>query len=133
MESHSSEKIDISRIMIYAGQQSASRARVTSMEAANSVLQNWVHDCLHTEADECEVEIVFEDGLRYRSLYPLRTQEKTISLSRHVRRQLIAMTKASGAKTEDCAERSAANDDSVCTEEQQATERAREMLAHYNI
>ena len=129
MENQSSEKIDISRILIYSAHGSASRARVTSLEAANSVLQNWAHDQSGTLPDECEVEIVFEDGMRYRSHYPLKKQEKVVSLGRHVRRQLAALAKTQGVKRT----QQPANDACINQDAEAANERAKTMLEHYNI
>lgn len=128
MEIHTTEKIDISRILLYSAPGTASGARVTSMEAANSVLQSWTRDQSGMLPDECEVEIVFEDGLRYRSHFPLKKQEKTVSLGRYVRRQLLALTKVPCTTTD----QPAAND-AVCHDHQEASARAKEMLEHYNI
>jgi hypothetical protein len=129
VESQSSEKVDIARILIHSVDGPASTARVSSMEAANSVLQSWVHDQSGTVPAACEVEILFEDGLRYHSHYPLKEQEKGVSLNRHVRRQLAAMTKTrlvnKGLQP--------ANDSIICPDQRDATECAKAMLAHYNI
>jgi hypothetical protein len=131
VESQASEKVDIARIFIQAVDGPASTARVTSMEAANSVLQGWAHRRAGVRPAKCEVEIVFEDGLRYCSLYRLTEQEKSVSLSRHVRRQLTAMTKAKGK----CIKRDQqpANEPAIHPNEPDPAERAKAMLARYNI
>lgn len=129
MESHATEKVDISRILIHAVDGPGSTARVTSMEAANSVLKSWVHGQGGARPAECEVEIVFEDGLRYHSHYRLTEQEKTVSLGRHVRRQLTAMSKAKCVKRD----QQPANEPTICPDEPDTAERAREILEHYNI
>lgn len=129
MTSQSTDKVDISRILIHSVDGSASSARVTSMEAANSVLKNWAHDQSGTLPDACEVEIVFEDGLRYCARYRLKEQEKGVSLSRHVRRQLAAMIKAHSVKRA----QQSANDSIICPNERDTAECATAMLAHYNI
>jgi len=120
------DKVDVSRIFIHRPDSSASVARVTSVEAANAVLRNWARD---NAGAQCEVEIVFEDGLRYHSHYPLNEQEKTISLSRHLRRQLTAMTKGKCAKPNS----PCANDSFMHAGGRDPVECAQELLEHYNI
>lgn len=128
MDSQVTDKVDVSRIFIHRPDSSASIARVTSVEAANTVLRNWAQDA-HDELAECEFEIVFEDGLRFHSHYPLKEQEKTVSLSRLVRRQLTAMSKGKSPKrSEPCA-----NDAFMHTGDRDPAECAQELLAHYNI
>jgi hypothetical protein len=129
VESQSIEKVDISRILIHSVEGPASTARVTSMEAANSILQKWAHDQSGMLPSECEVEIVFEDGLRYHSHYRLKDQDKGVSLNRHVRRRLAAMTKPERIKrTEE-----PANDAIISPDERDTVECAKAMLARYNI
>jgi hypothetical protein len=129
MESQSREKVDISRILIHSVDGSASTARVSSMEAANSVLQSWAHDRSGTLPAECEVEIVFEDGLRYRSHYQLKKQEKSVSLNRHIRGQLAAMTKARRTKRVG----HPTTDSTLFPDKPDTAESAKAMLARYNI
>jgi len=124
------DKVDVSRIFIHRPDSSASVARVTSVEAANTVLRNWAQDIARSQPTECEVEIVFEDGVRYYSHYPLKEQEKNVSLGRHVRRQLTAMTKG---KCPSADRRAAANDSFSHTGNRVPAECAEEILAHYNI
>lgn len=129
MDSQIADKVDVSRIFIHRPDSSASVARVTSVEAANTVLRSWAQDAHGPEPAECEFEIVFEDGLRFHSHYPLKEQEKNVSLSRHVRRQLTAMTKGKCAKrAEPCA-----NDAFMAAGDRDPVECAQELLAHYNI
>ena len=129
MENQIIEKIDISRILIHAVDGAASTARVSSIEAANSVLKNWAHDQSGTLPAECEVEIVFEDGVRYCSHYRLKQHDKGVSLSRHVRRQLAALTKTQCVKKA----QQPANDLITCPNEKNPAECAKAMLARYNI
>jgi len=129
VKTQSSDKVDISRIFIHPTDGSASTARVSSIEAANTVLQGWAHQQSGAAAGECEVQIVFEDGIRYRSHYHLREQESGISLGRHVRRQLATMAKAGDTRKEQLP----ANDALICPDERDPAECAKEILAHYNI
>lgn len=86
------EKVDISRILIQRLEGSPATARVSSMEAANTVLERWSGHALDSGGDDCDFEIVFEDGFRYRGHYRLNKYKKRISLSRHIRKQLAALT-----------------------------------------
>jgi hypothetical protein len=128
--SQPNDKVDVSRVLIHSVDGAGSSARVTSIEAANSVLKSWAHDQSGALPAECEVEILFEDGLRYCSLYQLKEQEKGVSLSRHVRRQLAVLTKTQHVKRIG----QPANDSSiVCPDQRSMAECARAMLEHYNI
>lgn len=139
MDTQISEKVDISRILIQAADGQGSTARVTSMEAANSVLQTWLRNQLQSRAKsktktgapaaECEVEILFEDGLRYRGHYRLTDQEKSVSLGRHVRRQLTAMSKGRQMKRD----QHLANEPVIYPGNVDTAERAKDLLEHYNI
>lgn len=129
MQSQTIDKVDVSRIFIHRPDSTASVARVTSVEAANAVLRNWAQDASGSQPAECEVEIVFEDGLRYHSHYPLNDQEKTVSLSRHLRRQLTAMSKGKCAKPNSIC----ANDSFIHAGDRDPAECAQELLEHYNI
>lgn len=128
MASQLNDKVDISRIFIHSTDGLGSVARVSSLEAANSVLQGWAHG-KQDAPGECEVEIVFEDGVRYCGHYRLNEQDKGVSLGRHVRRRLTVMAKSQ------CVKRSQqpANDSLVGPDARDQAERAREILAHYNI
>jgi hypothetical protein len=90
------EKVDISRIVMQRGQGLRSKARVSSMEAANRVLGNWADGASDNDAEQCEFQIVFEDGFRYQGRYHLDKSEKRISLARHVRKQLTALASKKG-------------------------------------
>jgi len=129
VDSQTIEKVDVSRIFIHRPDDSASVARVTSIEAANNVLRNWAQDASGAEPTECEVEIVFEDGLRYHSHYPLKEQERNVSLARHVRRQLTAMSKGKYPK----ADQQSANDAFIRSCDRDPVACAQELLEHYNI
>lgn len=82
------DKVDVSKIELETVDGAHANARVTSMEAANTVLERWSADEGAPAAVECEVRIVFEDGFHIRSRYPLVRSDKRVSLARHVRRQL---------------------------------------------
>lgn len=129
MDSQVIEKVDVSRIFIHRPDDRASVARVTSIEAANNVLRNWAQDTSGPDPTECEVEIVFEDGTRYYSHYPLKEQEKNVSLGRYVRRQLTALSKGKYPK----ASRAPANDAVIHTCDRDPAQCAQELLEHYNI
>ena len=91
MELDVCEKVDISRILIQRVDGPASKARVTSLEAANNVLESWADRTPESENDQCDFQIVFEDGFRYQGHYRLNKSQKRISLGRHVRKQLSAL------------------------------------------
>jgi hypothetical protein len=99
------EKVDISRIVIQRVQGVPSKARVSSIEAANRVLGEWADGVSDSAHDQCDFQIVFEDGFRYHGHYHLNKSEKRISLARHVRKQLAALAtkkgKAEPAKTDE--------------------------------
>jgi hypothetical protein len=82
------DKIDVARILIERVDGRYSHARVSSVAAANIVLENWAQDAPEEGEDECNIKIVFEDGFQYRSCMTLRRSQKRISLARHVRQQL---------------------------------------------
>lgn len=86
-----SDKIDISRILIHRIDGLPSKARVTTMDAANTVLQNWAGDTSAGGTARCNFQIVFEDGCRYQGHFHLARSQKRISLARHVRKQLTAL------------------------------------------
>ncbi|RJF92300.1 hypothetical protein [Noviherbaspirillum saxi] len=95
MDKHISElqdKIDVSRIVIERADGISAQARVSTMQAANHLLESWADNAPETGEEVCEVRIVFEDGLQYRSQFRLNRSLKRISLARHVRRELSALT-----------------------------------------
>ena len=131
MASQLNDKVDISRIFIHSADRLGSVARVTSLEAANSVLQGWAHDKDKGDAPgEYEVEIVFEDGVRYCGHYRPNEQDKAVSLGRHVRRQLTVMAKSQSLRR---ARQQPANDSIVSPDQRDQAECAKEILANYNI
>jgi hypothetical protein len=87
------EKVDISRILIQRVAGERSKARVSSMEAANRVLGDWADRVADSGQEQCDFQIVFEDGFRYQGQLHLNKSEKRISLGRHVRKQLTALAK----------------------------------------
>lgn len=91
------EKVAISRILIQRAAGLSSRARVSTVEAANAVLASWSKEAHDVSHDPCEVHIVFEDGFRYHGHYDLKKSPKNVSLSRHVRQQLAALAATTGA------------------------------------
>ncbi|MEN3295677.1 MAG: hypothetical protein V7642_4930, partial [Burkholderiales bacterium] len=93
METNICEKVDISRILIQRVQGLPSKARVSSIEAANRVLGDWADRASDSGHDQCQFQIVFEDGFRYQGHYHLNKSEKRISLARHVRKELTALAK----------------------------------------
>jgi hypothetical protein len=88
------EKVDVSRILIRRVEGQPSKARVSSMEAANRVLGSWADCAPESGYDQCDFQIVFEDGFQYKGHYHLNKSQKRISLARHVRKQLATLAKA---------------------------------------
>jgi hypothetical protein len=123
------EKVDISRILMQRSDRLSSTARVTSLDAANTVLAGWASEAPGVGHNACDVQIVFEDGFRYQGHYLLKKSEKPVSLSRHVRQQLTALAKAVGSPTP------AALADEPVISQIGATnaESAKIALDHYNI
>ncbi|GIZ50361.1 hypothetical protein [Noviherbaspirillum aridicola] len=123
------DKVDVSKIELETVEGTRANARVTSMEAANHVLERWVHDEQETRNAECEVHIVFEDGFRLHSRYPLTRSDKRVSLARHLRKQLNNMASSTRAR-KPCRRDSGCdirlNDDCY-------HEAAKEALERYNI
>jgi hypothetical protein len=92
------EKVDISRIVIQCLEGESSKARVSSMEAANRVLDSWADRAPDFGSAQCDFQIVFEDGFRYHGHYRLNKSQKRVSLARHVRKQLVALATAADAR-----------------------------------
>lgn len=123
------EKVDVSKIELETVDGARANARVTSMEAANHVLERWVADEQEMRNAECEVHIVFEDGFQLHSRYPLKRSDKRVSLARHLRKQLNNMASTGRARSPCRRESGPAirlNDDCY-------NEAALEALARYNI
>jgi hypothetical protein len=95
------EKVDISRIMIERIDGVPAKARVSSIDAANRVLDTWADRAPPTGTGVCEFEILFEDGLRYQGHYKLNKTQKRISLARYVRKQLAALAAGKAAAGKD--------------------------------
>lgn len=129
METNSIEKVDISRVLIQRVDGLPSKARVSSLEAANAVLERWADHAPDSGYDQCDFQIVFEDGFRYKGHYPLSKSQKRISLARHVRKQLTALA---GNK---CARKPAGADDEpvISPIGSNVADSARIALDHYNI
>ena len=90
-ESGAAEKIDIARVLLQRVGSLPANARVTSLEAANAVLEAWQSGSTIPSQDRCDVQIIFEDGFLYRARYHLKKPPKHVSLSRQVRKQLSAL------------------------------------------
>lgn len=136
METDVCEKVDISRILIQRVQGLPSKARVSSIEAANRVLDSWADRTSDAGHDRCDFQIVFEDGFRYQGYYHLNKSDKRISLARHVRKQLTALAKktdtAKSSKSEEKPAISLSGGD-VAESGGDLAESARIALDHYNI
>ena len=129
METEVCEKFDIARIMIQRVQGSPSNARVSSIEAANRVLNSWADRAPDFGHEQCHFQIVFEDGFRYQGHFQLSKTAKRNSLAGHIRKQLTALAKekdiATLAMTKELPFISLIGDD--------LAESARIALDHYNI
>jgi hypothetical protein len=129
VQSELCEKVDISRILIQRGAGLATKARVSSIEAANRVLGNWADGAPDSGTEQCDFQIVFEDGFRYHGHYHLNKTKKRISLSRHVRKQLSEL-----AARRSIAEPAKAKDTPVISLiGADLAESAKIALDHYNI
>ncbi|WP_194727381.1 hypothetical protein [Noviherbaspirillum malthae] len=86
------DKIDIARILIERIDGVVAQARVSTLALANAVLERWASDAPEKGEGRCQIQIIFEDGLQYRSHIGLTRSQKRISLSKHLRQQLDGMT-----------------------------------------
>ncbi len=130
METNTLEKVDISRVLIQRVDGLPTKARVSSLEAANAVLERWADHAPDSGYDQCDFQIVFEDGFRYQGHYPLKKSQKRISLARHVRKQLTALA------TEKCAKKKRIKPDetpNITPIGSSVADSARMALDHYNI
>lgn len=127
--SGSPDKVDISRILMQRGDRLSSTARVSSLDAANAVLAGWANEALVVGHEECDVQIVFEDGFQYHGHYRLKKSEKRVSLARHVRKQLTTLAKASDETTPS----PAINEPVISLIGANPAESARLALDNYNI
>ena len=130
METNATEKVDVVRILIQRVDGLPSKARVSSLEAANKVLDGWADCAPDSGYDQCDFQIVFEDGFRYQGHYPLHKSTKRVSLARHVRKQLTAL-----ARKADNAESSSKTDEKpvISLIGADLAESARIALDQYNI
>lgn len=123
------EKVDIARILMQRLDGVASNARVTTIEAANTVLKNWAEDVAPEDNARCAFQIEFEDGGRYHSHFAFGKPNKRISLAQYIRRQLAALAspKKSGRAND-------VNDAPVISlPGTSVAESAKVALEHYNI
>lgn len=102
---------------------------MSSIEAADRVLDNWAGRASGSGHDQCDFQIVFEDGFRYQGHYHLNKSEKRISLARHVRKQLKAMA----TKTRIAGSSKADEKPVISLIGADLAESARIALDHYNI
>ncbi|KRB81052.1 hypothetical protein [Noviherbaspirillum sp. Root189] len=86
------DKIDIARILIERIDGVVAQARVSTLALANAVLERWASDAPEQGERQCQIQITFEDGFQYHSRIDLKRSQKRISLARHLREQLLAMT-----------------------------------------
>jgi hypothetical protein len=129
VELDSFEKVDVSRVLIQRVDGLPSKARVSSLDAANAVLERWADCAPETGHDQCDLQIVFEDGFRYREHYHLRKTQKRISLARHVRKRLKAL--ATVTDTKKAAQ--SVNEPVISLIGADPAESAKIALDHYNI
>ncbi|MGV3655397.1 MAG: hypothetical protein ACO1N5_14405 [Noviherbaspirillum sp.] len=127
MESDVSEKVEVARVLIDRVEGPRSKARVTSIEAANKVLGDWASSAPDAGGEQCDFQILFEDGFRYHGHYQLNRSQKRISLARHVRKHLAALA-AAGKDAAAGGKRVA-----ISPLGADLAESARLALAHYNI
>jgi len=99
-ESNLSEKIDISCVLLQRVEVLPSKARVSSLEAANAILEGWASCTPDFGHDRCDFQIVFEDGFRYHGRYHLKESKYPMSLSRHIRKRLTALATIKSKRTE---------------------------------
>lgn len=123
------EKVDVSKIELETVEGSRANARVTSMEAANTVLERWVQCDQDAQNAECDVHIVFEDGFQLYSRYPLTRTDKRVSLARHLRKQLSRMASRAG-NLKPCRRETGSD---IRLNDECYNEAAKEALERYNI
>lgn len=132
MELDLCEKVDISRIHIQRVDGSTTKARVSSIEAANNVLERWADCAPDSGNDQCDFQIVFEDGFRYHGHFHLSKSQKRISLARHVRKHLTALA-TKGAKKAREADEDEGDEPVISLIGANLAESAKIALDHYNI
>lgn len=129
MNPSASEKVDISRILMRRLDGVASNARVTTIEAANTVLQHWAAEAAPADGARCAFQIEFEDGGRYESHFDFGKPHKRISLAQYVRKQLAALAVPKKARAARIPEEAPV----LSLPGANVTESARLALEHYNI
>jgi len=99
------DKIDIARILIERIDGAVAQARVSTLALANAVLERWAKDAPENGEGQCQIQIIFEDGVQYQSHIGLSRSQKRISLAKLLRQQLSAMAapKTGQRKTKDVA------------------------------
>lgn len=126
------EKVDVSRVLIERVDGLSSKARVSSIEAANNVLESWADATPEAANDECDFQIVFEDGFRYHGHLRLNKCQKRISLGRHVRKHLTALAKNAGSRRPVRANKTE-KEPVISMIGEDVAESAKIALEHYNI
>lgn len=123
------DKIDIARILIERSDGVVAQARVSTMTLANTVLERWAQDAPEQGEGHCQIQIIFEDGFQYRSRIGLKRSQKRISLGKHLRRQLLAIT-----DSQTCRRKKKPRCDAAISNTQPALSLSGEaMLARYDI
>ncbi|HJW57358.1 MAG TPA: hypothetical protein VJ577_19010 [Burkholderiaceae bacterium] len=102
---------------------------MSSLEAANVVLERWANGASDGGNDQCDIQIVFEDGFRYHGHYSLTKSPRRVSLARHVRKHLTALASSKGAKKSS----QLAGEPVISVIGASLAESARIALDHYNI
>jgi hypothetical protein len=129
VETDIGDKLEVARVLIERVEGGASKARVTSIEAADRVLTDWASSAPDAGQEQCDFQIMFEDGLLCRGRYYLERSQKRISLSRYVRKRLSELaagdTRPALRRSVQAAAISLSGNDPV--------EAAREVLDHYRI
>jgi hypothetical protein len=82
------EKIDVARIVMECPDGMSAKARVSTIQAANHILKSWIDTTPEAGGQVCNVKIIFEDGLQYRSQLTLDRSRQRFCLARHLRKEL---------------------------------------------
>jgi hypothetical protein len=82
------DKIDVARIVMECPDGMAAKARVSTIQAANQILKSWIDTTPAAGNQVCNVQILFEDGLQYRSQVTLIRSRSRFCLARHLRKEL---------------------------------------------
>jgi len=133
VELESFEKVDVSRVLIQRVEGLPTKARVSSLDAANAVLERWANCAPDSGHDRCDLQIVFEDGFRYHEHFHLKKSQKRISLARHVRKQLTELATIPGVKKTSKPIDKPAHKPEISLIGANLAESAKIALDHYNI